>query len=72
MNKKEQIAALRRELRDAIANGWQFTASVLRRDISDLVASMKADRKSVAGPIDIAWISEYGLEQKLSASIRCF
>jgi hypothetical protein len=25
-----------------------------------------------AGPVDIAWIFENGLEQKLSASIRCF
>lgn len=23
-------------------------------------------------PVDIAWVYEYGLEQKLSASIRCF
>jgi hypothetical protein len=25
-----------------------------------------------AGPVDVAWIFENGLEQKLSASIRCF
>lgn len=28
--------------------------------------------KLSAGPVDIAWIFEGGLEQKLSASVRCF
>lgn len=39
MTKAQQLADLRSQLRNAIANGWQFTASMLRRDIRDLLSA---------------------------------
>lgn len=33
---------------------------------------IKNQSKQRRGPIDVAWIFENGLEQKLSAAIRCF
>ncbi len=38
MTRTEALADLRSQLRDAITRGWQFTASMLRRDIRDLLA----------------------------------
>ena len=37
MTKAQALADLRSQLRDATARGWQFTASMLRRDIRDLL-----------------------------------
>lgn len=35
--KAKQLADLRSQLSDAIERGWQFTATMLRRDINDLL-----------------------------------
>ena len=39
---------------------------------ADMGAQLPKPAKPSAGPVDIAWIFENGLEQKLSASVRCF
>ena len=36
------------------------------------VAARLPRRQIIAGPVDIAWIFENGLVQKLTASVRCF
>ena len=36
------------------------------------IAVKTPSARTVSGPVDIAWIFENGLEQKLSVSVRCF
>jgi hypothetical protein len=50
-----------------------WCAACTDREIAaDEASSQPKQTKPSAGPVDIAWIFEGGLEQKLSASVRCF
>jgi hypothetical protein len=58
------VAILRKAKRGADSNA----RGILDAAIAHLVNSARV----VALPVDVAWISEYGLTQKLSNSIRVF
>lgn len=48
------------------------TGADIRPDAIKYPALRAAEKQRSAGPVDIAWVFEYGMEEKLSASVRCF
>ena len=46
--------------------------TTMHRALVKIALRRKLRAEPSAGPVDVAWISEYGLSQKLSDSIRCF
>ena len=48
------------------------TARLPRGQIIDPETARLPRGQIIAGPVDIAWIFENGLVQKLTASVRCF
>jgi hypothetical protein len=44
----------------------------MHRALVKIALRRKLRAEPSPGPIDVAWVSEYGLTQKLSNSVRCF
>jgi len=82
------VSALEAEILTAMESGQQGTISDLGKIEMVTACANELDRRGrITGtsnprfgglrdgsdmPVDIAWIMEYGIEQKLSNSIRCF